>query len=103
MPPFVPTLVPGGASGDTHVSPPPVAASFSQVIVRALGYIGCDTSAFSGVCARRGGLSTAVEAGVPEPVLWLQSGHAQTRAAARVYIRLQNPSLLFATWRAFSL
>ena len=105
--PVCPPLFPlssRGAHRETLMSHrPPSPAAFSQMIVRALGYIGCDTSAFSGVCARRGGLSTAVEAGVPEPILWLQSGHAQTRAAARVYIRLQNPSLLFATWRAFSL
>ena len=105
--PVCPPLFPlssRGAHRETLMSHrPPSPAAFSQMIVRALGYIGCDTSAFSGVCARRGGLSTAVEAGVPEPILWLQSGHAQTRAAARVYIRLQNPSLSFATWRAFSL
>ena len=84
---------------DKHPSP----NAFSEMVVRALGYVGCDTSMFSGVCARRGGLSTAIEAGVPEPILWLQSGHAQSRSASRAYIRLSNPELLFATWRSFDL
>lgn len=81
----------------------PSPAAFSDMILRALSHIGCDVSAFSGVCARRGGISTAVEAGVPESILWLQSGHAQSRAAARTYIRLRNPTLLYATWQAFAL
>lgn len=85
----------------TDQSPSP--AAFSEMVVRALGYVGADTGSFSGVCARRGGLSTAIEAGVPEPILWLQSGHTQSRSAARTYIRLRNPQLLFATWQAFNL
>ena len=84
---------------DEHPSP----NAFSGMVLRALRNVGCDTRAFSGVCARRGGLSTAIEAGVPEPVLWLQSGHAQCRSASRLYIRLSNPDLLFATWRSFNL
>ena len=47
------------------------------MIVRALRHIRADTSVFSGVCARRGGLSTAIEAGVEKSILWMQSGHAQ--------------------------
>ena len=81
----------------------PSPKAFSEMVVRALRYVGCDTSVFSGVCARRGGLFTAIEAGVPEPILWLQSGHAQSRSASRTYIRLSNPKLLFATWRSFHL
>jgi hypothetical protein len=77
--------------------------AFSDMVVCALGYLGRDTNVISGVCARRGGLSTAIEAGVLEPFLWLQSGHAQSRSASRTYIRLSNPELLFATWRSFDL
>ena len=61
-----------------------------------------DTSVFSGVCARRGGLSTAIEAGVPEHILWMQSGHAQNLAARR-YVQFQSPALLYETWAAFKL
>ena len=73
------------------------------MILRALSHIGCDVSAFSEVCAQRGGISTAVEAGIPESILWLQSGHDQSRAAARTCIRLRNQTLLYATWKAFAL
>ena len=38
------------------------------MIVRRLGHVGLDTSfsGFSGISARKGGLSTAIEGGVPE-------------------------------------
>ena len=41
--------------------------------VRGLGHVGFDTSLFSGISARKGGLSTAImiEAGVPEHILWI--------------------------------
>ncbi len=35
------------------------------------------SASFPAVCARRGGLMTAIVAGVPEVVLWMQSNHAQ--------------------------
>lgn len=102
-PPLFPLSTRGRARHNVLSTRFPSPAAFSEMIVRALAYVGCDTSAFSGVCARRGGLSTATEAGIPESILWLQSGHAQSRAAARTYIRLRNPELLYATWRAFRL
>lgn len=80
----------------------PTPSMFSSWIVAALGYIGVDTAAFTGVSARRGGLTTAIEAGVPEVVLWMQSGHAQSRSARR-YITLNSPALLYETWDAFGL
>ena len=49
-----------------------------------------------------GGLSTVIEASVPEHILWMQSGHAQDKAA-RVYVTLNSPVLLFKTWEAFDL
>jgi hypothetical protein len=39
------------------------------MILKALRFVGVDASAYSGVCARRGSISTAIEAGVPEVVL----------------------------------
>ena len=72
------------------------------MVVRALGLVGYNTDLFSGISARRGGLSTAIEAGVPEAILWMQSWHAQD-VAARRYIRLGNPRLLYRTWDAFRL
>jgi hypothetical protein len=51
-----------------------------------------------------GGLTvaTSTEAGVPESIMWMQSGHSQDRAARR-YVRLTNPDRLYDTWRAFRL
>ncbi len=72
------------------------------MVVSALNSIGVDTSAFSGVSCRMGGLTVATEAGVPEHILWMQSGHAQDRAA-RLYIRLTDPDRLYDTWQAFRL
>ena len=74
----------------------------SESIVRALGYIHVDPAGFSGISARKGGLSTAIEAGVPEAVLFMQSGHGQSKAA-RAYMALDSPLLLFRTWEAFQL
>lgn len=74
----------------------------SAMIVRGLGHVGFDTSLFSGISARKGGLSTAIEAGVPEVILWMQSGHAQD-VAARRYVQLQSPALMYATYESFNL
>ena len=59
-------------------------------------------SRYSGVSARKGGLSTAVQAGVEEVILHLQSGHGLPRAA-RTYMHLQDPRRLFETFEAFGL
>ena len=38
----------------------------------------------------------------PEAILWMQSGHAQD-AAARRYVELNSPALLYSTYEAFDL
>ena len=96
--PLFPIFLPSGATRTAAASP----TSFSDMILKALKRAGADTRDFSGVCARRGCISTAVEAGVPEAILWLQSGHAQS-VSARSYIKLSKPDLLFSTWAAFNL
>ena len=96
--PLFPIFLPGGAPRATA----PSSTAFSDMILKALKLAGLDRRDFSGVCARRGCISTAIEANVPEAILWLQSGHAQSRSA-RVYIKLTKPDLLFATWEAFGL
>jgi hypothetical protein len=55
-----------------------------------------DNAAFSGVCCRMGGLTIATETCVPESILWMQSGHAQDRAARR-YVHLTSPNRLYDT------
>ena len=69
---------------------------------RMMTICGADTKHFSGISARKGGLTTAITAGVTEEILFLQSGHGQARAA-RNYIHLQDPARLFDTFRAFGL
>ena len=80
----------------------PSPTSFSDMILKAPKLAGADTRNFLGVCARWGCISTAIEAGVPEPIIWLQTGHAQS-TSVRSYIKLSKPDLLFATWAAFEL
>jgi integrase len=48
----------------------------SKAIHNSLLHVGFDPSCFSGISLRRGGLSTAVEGGVPSELYQLQSGHA---------------------------
>ena len=74
----------------------------SSMVVSALKTIGVHNPAFTRMSCRMGGLTVATEAGVPESILWMQSGHAQDRAARR-YVRLTDPDRLYDTWRAFKL
>jgi hypothetical protein len=91
------------SSGDGfNTSRAPTSSEVSRMIVRGLSHVGFDTSLFSGISARKGGLSTAIEAGVPEHILWMQSGHAQD-VAARRYVQLRSPTRLYETWAAFRL
>ena len=94
-----------GPGGTTvlHPRPKPSASLVSEMAVRALSDIGGDTRAgFSGVCCGMGGRTVAIEAGVPEHILWMQSGHGQDMSARRC-VRLADPNLLYDTWRAFRL
>ena len=50
----------------------------------------------------RCGLSTAIETGVPKRILWMQSRHAQD-VAAKLYVKISSPALLYETWAAFDL
>ena len=74
----------------------------SDALTDAISAISIDAAQFSGISARKGGLSTAIEAGVPEWVLFFQSGHGQSKAA-RAYMALDSPTFLFDTWKAFRL
>ena len=102
-PPALPKFQRGpGGTTVLHPRPKPSPSLVSEMVVRALQDIGVDTSGFSGVCCRMGGLTVAIEAGVPEHILWMQSGHSQDKAARR-YVRLTDPDRLYDTWRAFRL
>jgi hypothetical protein len=82
----------------------PSSGDLYNMIADGLRRVGFDTTLCSDISARGGGLSTAIEAGVPEHILWVQSGHAQDAAARRLgYIQLGSPALLYDTWAAFGL
>ena len=61
--------------------------------------LGGDAQNFSGKSMRLGGLSMAINARVPEPILYLQSGHGKAKAA-RGYMIPDDPSILYNTGRA---
>lgn len=71
----------------------------TTAVKRSVELLGSDPRHFSAISMRRGGLSAAINAGVPEPVLFLQSGHGQAIAARR-YMVPTDPSLLYATGMA---
>ncbi len=72
------------------------------MIISALAHVGFNTAGFSCISARKGGLSTAIEAGVPEAILWMQIGHAKD-VAAPSYFNLHSPTLLYRTYESFDL
>ena len=47
-------------------------------------------------------VSTATEYGAPGEIVWMQTGHANSPAARR-YVELFSPVLLYRTWEAFQL
>ena len=101
--PVCPPLFPRSMrNGEFDFSRNATSEEFSAMVKRGLGHVGFDTDLFSGISARKGGLSTAIEAGVPESILWMQSGHALD-VAARRYVTLRSPALLYKTWEAFDL
>jgi hypothetical protein len=64
------------------------------MVTSALKTIRGHFNGFTGASCRMGGLTVATEAGVPESIMWMQSGHAQDRAA-RHYVRHTNPGRLY--------
>jgi hypothetical protein len=68
----------------------------------AVQQAGADSARFSGISARKGGISTAIDAGVDETILYLQSGHGQP-LPARAYMQLASPARFLETFEAFGL
>lgn len=99
--PLFPKSIPRGSS--TVPSPTPMPRQMATECLReALAVIGVDASQFSSVSARKGGISVASLAGVPEWAVCLQSGHAQN-PANRAYINARASAYMYATWAAFDL
>ena len=74
----------------------------SQAIRSSMERLGANGLWYTGKAGRKGGISTALEAGVPESVLFMQSGHSQSKAA-QAYMHFNSPELLYATFDAFGL
>jgi hypothetical protein len=75
---------------------------FSSATNQQCTAIGLDPKRFTGVSARKGGISTALDGGVNEAVIYLQSGHG-SHSAGRDYMAVSNVALLYATWSSFRL
>jgi hypothetical protein len=101
-PPLFP-LTRCGPGGVTVVTERPCSRQQASDMIRwAVAQAGCDAARFSGISARKGGISIAIEAGVPEAILYLQSGHGLA-LPARAYMHLQTPARLLETFAAFDL
>jgi hypothetical protein len=74
----------------------------TNAVLNALQLIGVDTKHYSGISMRRGGISAGLAARVPEPILFLQSGHG-SNCAARNYMVPRDPHVLYETYLAFGL
>jgi hypothetical protein len=75
---------------------------FSAVVSAQARSLGLDPAKFSGKSARQGGISSALDAGVPEAVLYLQYGHGSPEVG-RTYMRISRLRLLYALWASFHL
>lgn len=74
----------------------------TRAVINSLKLIGVDPTHYSGLSMRRGGISAALVARVPEPILFLQSGHG-SNCAARNYMVPRDPHILYETYLAFGL
>ena len=101
-PPLFPRLRngPGNVPIVSGISCSPQMAS--KAVKRMAVVAGAAPERFSGVSARKGGLSTAIEAGVEEIILYLQSGHGLPRSA-KAYMHIRDPRRLLEVFEAFGL
>ena len=100
--PVFPRLAPGNNHTYSAASLPMSGSMVRDAVRRMAALCQGNPKNFSGISARKGGLTTAISAGVPEEIVYLQSGHGH-HGAARAYMHLQDPALLFATYQAFRL
>ena len=87
---------------DAGVEGPRIAVTRQNVtnaVKDCIRMLGGDAQPFSGQSMRRGGLSMAINARVPEPILYLQSGHGKAKAA-RGYCVPDDPTILYDTGKA---
>ena len=101
-PPLLP-LTRCAQGGATVVTSRPCSRQQASDWIRwAVKQSGGDSARFSGISARKGGISAAIEACVTEAILYLQSGHGQA-LPARTYMHLMSPARFLKTFEALSL
>ena len=74
----------------------------TNAVLNSLRMIGVATEHYSSKSMRSGGISAALAARVPEPILFLQSGHC-AHCAAQNYMTPRDPHVLYETYLAFCL
>ncbi len=91
------------AGGITVVTDQPCSRQQASDWIRwAVSQAGGDPARFSGISARKGGISTAIKVGVNEAILYLQSGQGQALSAP-TYMHLKSSVLFLETFEAFGL
>ena len=101
-PPLFPLTRCARGGGTVATNRPCSRQQASDWIRWAVTQAGGDSARFSGISARKGGISVAIEAGVDETILYLQSGHGQP-LPARAYMQLSSPARFLETFNAFGL
>ena len=93
---------PSGERRQTQKREPVSRQMVTDAVIRSLQLVGTDTTYFSGSSMRRGGISAALTAKVPAPVLYLQSGHGG-KMAAQNYMIPADPSVWYENFAALQL
>jgi len=101
-PPLFPRTTRGAGNKVVSSGRPCSRQMISDDIRAAVAAAGACPHRFSGVSARKGGISTAIEAGVAEDILYLQSGHGVSKAG-RPYMHIRDPARLLEVFEAFGL
>ena len=97
-----PPVFPHTTAGARTTTKPVSRQQVTNAVINSLKMLGVDPAHFSGLSMRRGGISAALVARVPEPILFLQSGHG-SNCAARNYMVPRDPHILYETYLAFGL
>jgi integrase len=90
------------ATAGARAAKPVSRQQVTKAVTNSLAMLGVDTTHYSGLSMRRGGISAALVARVPEPILFLQSGHGSDNSA-RNYMVPRDPHILYETYLAFGL
>ena len=93
---------PSGERRQTQKREPVSRQMVTDAVIKSLQLVGTDTTYFSGSSMRRGGISAALTAKVPAPVLYLQSGHGG-KMAAQNYMIPADPSVWYENFAALQL